>query len=202
MAQTPNVFVIFHRDPQGTPDFIYSYDSRLAGCITLSINIARAYLRNVTVQAALVSFAKDLDRSLPKNAWYNDPVHGCGGPAGAVSAFIGIILSVFPLIAVDDSQSNPDVLAYVGKRAWDGRFEPLEHPIMLNGQVRDFGREPDAIGQIKLTVIREFTIWSRQQREQDAPWTRVMTTTNNIARLPLSSPTPFSTNFAIYFRLF
>ena len=136
MAQPPYSFIIFHRDIQGKPNFIYPYDCRLAACVTISINIARAFLRNTKIQAALVSFAEDLDRSNPHNAWYNDPVHGCGGPEGAVFAFIEIILAVFPLIGIDDSMRNPDSMAFLVKRPWDGRFDPLDYPIVLNGQVR------------------------------------------------------------------
>ena len=149
MAQLPFTFVIFHRDRQGKPDFIYPYDGRLAACLTISINIARGYLRHATVQAALVSFAKDFDRSGSHNAWYNDPVHGCGGPEGAVFAFIRIILTVFPLIGIDDSLRNQDCLGFVGKRQWKNRFDPLDHPIMLNGLVRGYDLAPDAIGSNK-----------------------------------------------------
>ena len=136
MAQFTSAFIIFHRDGQGRPVFIYPYDGRLAACVTTSINIARGYLRNATVQAALVSFAKNLGRSGSHNAWYNDPVHGCGGPEGAVFSFIRTILAVFPLTGIDDALRNPGGLAFVVKRQWDGRFDPLDHPIMLNGQVR------------------------------------------------------------------
>ena len=149
MAQLTHAFIIFHRDGQGRPDFIYPYDGRLAACITLSINIARAYLRNATVQAALVSFAKDLDRFGPHDAWYNDPVHGCGGPEGAVFAFIDIILAVFPLTGIDDSIHNPDFLAAITKRPWYHRFDPLEQPISLNGQVRGCDPVLDATGPNK-----------------------------------------------------
>ena len=161
MAQLTDAFIIFHRDGQGRPDFIYPYDGRLAACITLSINIARAYLRNATIQAALVSFAKDLDRSEPHDAWYNDPVHGCGGPEGAVFAFIDIILAVFPLIGIDDSIRNPSTLAAFTKRPWHHRFDPLDHPIGLNGQVRGCDPVLDATGPSRANVIRESTTWSR-----------------------------------------
>ena len=149
MAQLTDAFIIFHRDIHGRPDFIYPYDGRLAACVTTSINIARGYLRNATVQAALVSFAKDLDRAGPHNAWHNDPVHGCGGPEGAVFAFIRIILAVFPLTGIDDSIHNPDELAFVVKRPWDVHFDPLDHPIVLNGHVRGYILAPDAIGPNK-----------------------------------------------------
>ena len=145
MAQSPPSFIIFHRNIHGNPDFVYPYDGRLAACVTTSINIARAYIRSATVQAAFESFARDLNRSAPQNAWYNDPVHGCGGPRGAVLTFVEIILAVFPLIGIDDTQRNQGCLGFVAKRPWKDRFDPLDNPIVLNGPVRGHYLAPEVI---------------------------------------------------------
>ena len=137
MEQFTTSYVIFHRDIQGKPDYIYPYDSRPASCVTHSINITRKYLCNATIRAALVSFAVEHDRSEPPTAWYNNPVNGYGSPERAALGFIGIILANFPPISVDDSIRNPDYLAYVKKREWHNHFDPRDHPILLNGPVRE-----------------------------------------------------------------
>ena len=141
MAQLPHLFNIIHRNGQGTPDFIYPYESTLVACVVTPINITRGYLRHATVLAGFVVFAKNFGRSIP-NAWYKDPYYGYKNTEDVVHDFICIILAEFPSTCIDDSIQTPECIAAHPRRAWDGRFQPSDQSILLNGPVREIQLGP------------------------------------------------------------
>ena len=131
-APFSKAFTIFNTDENGEPVEIMSYDTNAATYIAVSISICRGMLRHPTVKDTFKGFAKDID---PKQsgAWYqNLPKEN------AAELFIEKVLERFPLVFVDKSRVNPNLMASHWRRGWgdDGHgFDTHDQAIVINGLV-------------------------------------------------------------------
>lgn len=136
MAQNTFEHTIYHRRADGKPDFLYPSDSKVAVCLLSSMNICRGMLRYYKIRSALLSFAREFDRS-QSAPWYRDPCHGFDTLEHVVSAFANASIQSFPLVSVDDGIIDPGHLGTHFKLAWDGLFQPSDQNILVNASVWD-----------------------------------------------------------------
>ena len=164
MSQDVATFLIVHRDATGTPDSIYPWNEKPYACVVTSINVCRAMLQYVKIRAALVSLAREYNRSV-SNAWYSEAHHGFETIESVVLAFLQAILTVFPTVYIDDSLDNPSCLGASIRHAWYDEFEPRKQSILVNGAVRCHPN-PHMNHSLKnktdYKTPRGFETWSRQ----------------------------------------
>lgn len=117
-------FIIIRVDNKGQPVNIIPYDENAATYVAVSISICRGMLKTSRVKDAFKKFAEAYDPKLPKD--------------GIVETFINKILERFPLVFVDNSMENPDLIACHFRRAWRDEgygFDPRKQGILINGPV-------------------------------------------------------------------
>lgn len=123
-------FIIIHRDENGKPVEIYPGDTNVATYVSTSIMICREMLKDYTVQHALQILTKKLYPKQSENP-YQDP-------RDVPWLFAKAITDDFPLVFVDYSMKNPDIMAESHRREWGGdgsSFESRNQSIVLNGPV-------------------------------------------------------------------
>ena len=124
-------FTIVHRREDGQPDYIYSSDDDLASCVKESIQVCRGMLRDLKFRSAFVSLAREFDRSV-REPWYYNQYSTIGE---VVDAYIDAVLTVFPIVYVDDSITTLSCFGGHPRRAWSSFFCPCNQSILLNAVV-------------------------------------------------------------------
>ena len=131
MASAPNtaVFLIFHRDKNGTSDCIFSYEEEEATYLLVAINICRELLNHEKARQALKAMADAYIRTNPgswnSKIWTLDAI---------ATKYIDLIFDTFPWLFSDDGFPNPNVSACHYRRKYD-KFYTRVQGICLNGSV-------------------------------------------------------------------
>lgn len=122
-------FLIFHRDKDGVPDYIFPWYGAVATYVVASINVCRGILTQSSARYHFARMAKEY-RLNNAETWF----HGRKSDDLA-GDFIDKILRDFPLVFVDDSLSHPDFLAHGYRQFWNQSFVSHDQAIVLNGPV-------------------------------------------------------------------
>jgi len=131
MAAQYATFAMSHRNTQGVLDLLYTAQDEEFGILASCINTARGMLSTTRASDQLIQLALRLD-SLLDRPWYR----GRYTIPELVAAFLAKIMAVFPVVVVDDTIVNPDILGWHSRGNWEGDFNPSSQMVNLNGWVR------------------------------------------------------------------
>lgn len=122
-------FFIFHRDKEGKPDRIFSYDDEEARYLLVGINIARELLNHIEVRGSFADVAKIYIAANPSCLFRKSE------PATVAARYVNYIYDAFPWSFLDEGFRNPNIAACHFRRTLD-RFFTRNQAICLNAPVR------------------------------------------------------------------
>lgn len=123
------VFYIFHRDEEGKPDRLISYEEEGASYLLAATNICREVLDHETGRKALGTIATAFMKLHPHDGWTKRSTS-----AQVVDRFIQLIFDTFPWLFIDDGFPNQNISACHYRRKYDPFFT-RHQAICLNGSV-------------------------------------------------------------------
>lgn len=108
----------------------YELNTSTATYLSSCINVFRSMVSTQHVRNALIQHAISVDQLLP-STWYRQHL----SIPHVIDSFLNAIRTNFPVVWVDETITNPAVIAHHPRGQWQGHFNPRAHAVCINALV-------------------------------------------------------------------